>query len=133
MKYLLDTCVISDFVRGHAHTLDKIKSTEPSNLAISAITHMEIHYGLQRNPKKAKKIAPVLEALFSTMTILPFQENDSEVAGMIRAKLFTQGNPVGPYDILIAATAQTYSLCLVTSNTKEFSRVENLSLEDWRL
>jgi len=46
MNYLLDTCVISDFVKGEKNTLFKLKNTSPSELAVSSITVMEIQYGL---------------------------------------------------------------------------------------
>ena len=49
MKYLLDTCVISDFVKGVPNTLNQIKKTPPNELAVSSITVMEIQYGLLLN------------------------------------------------------------------------------------
>ena len=50
---------------------------------------------------------------------------------MIRAELENIGTPIGPYDTLIAGIALSSNATLVTHNTKEFSRVEGLSLEDW--
>jgi tRNA(fMet)-specific endonuclease VapC len=43
------------------------------------------------------------------------------------------GQLIGPYDLMIAAIALTHSLTLVTHNTKEFSRVPGLKLEDWEI
>lgn len=53
MKYLLDTCVVSDFVRGNAGVLHHIKNKLPALLAISSVTVMEIEYGLKLNQKGA--------------------------------------------------------------------------------
>jgi tRNA(fMet)-specific endonuclease VapC len=132
MTYLLDTCVISDFVKGLPAMLKRIKEISPDLIAISAISRMEIEYGLRLNPERARKIVPVLQAFLASISVLPFGETDAQAAGTIRAALRRQGNPIGSYDVLIAGTALAQGLTLVTSNTDEFSRVGGLALEDWR-
>ena len=132
MTYLLDTCVISDFVKGLPATLKRIKEISPDLIAVSAISRMEIEYGLNLNPERARKIVPVLQAFLASIRVLPFGETDAQVAGTIRATLQRQGNPIGSYDVLIAGTALARGLTLVTSNTGEFSRVGGLSIEDCR-
>lgn len=60
--YLLDTCVISDFVKGEKGTLEKIKKFfPPQEIAVSSITVMEINHGLSINPQKAKKLVLLLK------------------------------------------------------------------------
>ena len=132
MKYLLDTCVISDMVRGELHTLKKIKSIRPENLYYSSITLMEILFGLKKNPTKAKKIWPILDEFFEKTTLIEFDSKKAELAASIRFQLQAKGKPIGPYDLLIAATALTYGYCMVTANTDEFSRVPGLKLLNWR-
>lgn len=132
MKYLLDTCVVSDFMKGHANTREKLLGCVPSDIAISVLTMFEIHYGLERNPPLALKIKPVFQSLLDAMTILPFTAQIAIHAGSLRAYLQQQGTPIGSYDILIAATAVAEDLILVTSNTSEFSRVPTIQLENWR-
>lgn len=132
MKYLLDTCVISDFVKGNAGVLEKIKKTAPDELAISSVTAMEIEYGLKLNPARAKKIQKVIDALLLSIHVLPYTQNDANTTAEIRAKLKQQGTPIGPYDAMIAATAHYQNLVMVTSNTKEFQRITGLTLEDWK-
>jgi hypothetical protein len=51
MRYLLDTCVISDFIKGETGTTARLKQTPPVDIAISAITVMELRYGLALNPQ----------------------------------------------------------------------------------
>jgi len=63
--------------------------------------------------------------------LLPFEAEDAEIGGGIRAELEVRGKPVGPYDILIAAQAINRSLTLVTADTSEFGRLKNLSLANW--
>ncbi|WP_442921628.1 PIN domain-containing protein [Microcoleus sp. Aus8_D2] len=53
--------------------------------------------------------------------------------GEIRAQLAASGTPIGPNDLLIASIALANNLILVTHNTREFSRVEGLRLEDWEI
>jgi tRNA(fMet)-specific endonuclease VapC len=51
----------------------------------------------------------------------------------LRAHLSRQGTPIGPNDLMIAAITMTHDLVLVTNNTREFSRIPNLKLEDWEI
>jgi len=132
MKYLLDTCVISDFVKGIGNTEEKIKSLSPSEVAISAITVMELEYGLLLAPEKVKKFSHVVREIISNIQILPFDEEIAEETAEIRVDLKKQGTPIGAYDLLIGATAKKYDLILVTSNIKEFERIGGISIEDWR-
>ena len=101
MRYLLDTCTVSDFVKGQPNVLARIKATAPNLIAVSALTRMEVDYGLALNPDRARKLAPVLEAFFSTIVTLPFDEVDAKAAAAIRAALKTAGQPIGAYDVLI--------------------------------
>ena len=132
MKYLLDTCVISDFVRGEQATLRRVKSEQPNNVAISSVTWMELQYGLKLNPKRAKKIKAAITGLCESIHILPYEKMDGTFTASVRATLKTFGLPIGPYDIMIAGCALNHGLILVTSNTGEFERVAGLSLENWR-
>jgi len=132
MKYLLDTCTVSDFVKGQPNVLSRIKTTSPKLVCVSALTRMEIDYGLSINPQRARKLAPMLDAFFSTIVTLPFDEADAQATAAIRAALKTKGQPIGAYDALIAGTGLARGLVVVTSNIGEFQRVSGLQVEDWR-
>jgi len=132
MRYLLDTCVISDFVKGEPGTQARIRQTLPTDIAISALTVMELRYGLQLNPQRAEKIEPVITSFLSSIVILPFDVPTSEQAAQIRAALKVQGQSIGAYDVLIAATAIQHNLLMVTANQREFDRVFSLQTENWR-
>lgn len=132
MSYLLDTCVVSDFVKGEENTLKRLKSSSPGDVFISSITVMEVNYGLAVNPQRAVKIQALLETFLSSITILPFGSEAAEQAAQIRSILKTAGTPIGAYDVLIAATALTHNLIIVTSNIREFQRVPDLKIENWR-
>ena len=133
MKYLLDTCVVSDFIQGHRPTHSKIMTIKPEYICVSALTKMEIVYGLKKNPKKAKMIAGMIDDFLDCVTVLDFNAAVATQAGEIRAVLKEKGCPIGAYDLLIGATALFYQYTLVTSNTREFKRIESLKLENWRI
>lgn len=132
MKYLLDTCTVSDFVRGDAGVLATMKSTPPDEIAVSVVTRTEIDYGLLLNPQRARKLAPVLNAFLSSITTLPFDEADAKAAASLRAALRQTGRPIGPYDCQIAGCGLARGLVVVTSNVSEFLRVGGLRTENWR-
>jgi tRNA(fMet)-specific endonuclease VapC len=132
VKYLLDTCTVSDFIKGTPNVLARIKTIPPNLIAVSALTRMEVAYGLALNPQRAKKLGPILQAFFSAIATLPFDEADAQAAAAIRAALKTRGRPIGAYDVLIAGTALARGLVVVTSNVVEFERINGLQVEDWR-
>ena len=132
MKYLLDTSTVSYFVRGEAAVLTRIKATPPDAIAISSVTAMEIEFGLQLNPARARKLAPVINAFIGSIDTLAYTLQDAKATAAIRAALQKAGRPVGYYDVMIAGTAICQGLTLVTSNTRELSRIGGLRMEDWR-
>jgi tRNA(fMet)-specific endonuclease VapC len=132
MKYLFDTCTVSDFVKGQPNVLARVKATLPTLIAVSAITRMEVDCGLALKAERARKLTPVLDAFFSSIATLPFDEADAQAAAAIRAALATTGQPIGAYDVLIAGTGMARGLVVVTSNVGEFKRVSGLQVEDWR-
>ncbi|MGG6268846.1 type II toxin-antitoxin system VapC family toxin [Leptolyngbya sp. AN03gr2] len=132
MQYLLDTCVISDFIKGEPGTQTRLKQTPPSDIAVSSITVMELRYGLLNNPQRARKIEPTITSFLASVTVLAFSSAEAEQASQIRAVLKTQGQPIGAYDVLIAATALQHNLLMVTANQREFDRVPGLQTANWR-
>jgi tRNA(fMet)-specific endonuclease VapC len=132
MRFLLDTCVVSDFAQGQPLVLARVKAAAPEDLAASAITEMEVAYGLLLNPKLAGRLKPVMDAFFGAIRVLPYDRAAAEATARARANLKQRGRPIGAYDVLIAGVALAHELILVTSNVREFRRVEGLRIEDWR-
>jgi tRNA(fMet)-specific endonuclease VapC len=132
MKYLLDTCTVSDFVRGQANVLSRLKAISPREIAISSIVRMEIEFGLFLNPSRAQVLAPLLDAFLGSCMTLSFDEQDAISAATLRASLQKNGQPIGAYDVLIAGCAMARDLIVVTSNIREFGRIQRLKVENWR-
>lgn len=132
MKFLLDTTVVTDFARGVAAVLTRVKATPRTLAAVSTVTVMEVECGLRLNPARARKIEPVIRELFQDILVLPYERQDAHATAAVRAALARRGTPIGPYDIMIAGTALRHGLVMVTSNSREFKRIDGLLLEDWR-
>jgi len=132
LAYLLDTNVLSDFVRGDSGVKRRIVETPPDELAFSSVTVMEVSYGLALAPERARRIRPTLEALLQAVLVLPFTVEDARAAGTIRAALRRRGTPIGPYDVLLAGCAMARGLTLITGNVREMDRVAGLAVESWR-
>lgn len=128
--YILDTNTLIYFFKGIGNVANILLSKSPKDISIPSITLYEIEVGIAKsnNPEKRKK---QLESLISRISITPFGANEAEVAAMIRADLESKGKPIGPYDTLIAGIALSNNATLVTHNTKEFERVNGLTIEDW--
>jgi tRNA(fMet)-specific endonuclease VapC len=132
MTYLLDTCTLSDYLKGNSPTVKRFKQEKPYDICVSAITRFDIEYGLRLKPSLIDTITPQLEAIYQKIQTINFSVPEANIAAGIRSRLKKVGNPVGFYDLLIAATAVANNLILVTSNIQEFSRIDNLTIENWR-
>jgi tRNA(fMet)-specific endonuclease VapC len=132
VTWLLDTCVLSDFARGEAGTLGRLRAASPADVAVSAITVMEVEYGLARAPARAARLGPVMRALLRAVSVIPYSAEDARASAALRAALEKKGRPIGAYDLLIAGCAMSRGFALVTANTREFARVSGLQVENWR-
>lgn len=130
--YLLDTCTISDFFKDVGKTQQRLRAKSPSEIALSAVSTMEVLYGLQINVAARRKFSTAFASLCAVTTILPFDLAAAEVAAAMRAQLKIVGRPIGSFDLLIGATAVAHGCVLVTSNVVEFAQVKGLPIENWR-
>ncbi len=129
--YLLDTNVCIHFMRNTQPRLTKkLLCLDVARLFISAITVFELQYGAEKS-RWGERTRYQLAMFLAPFQILPFTTEDAIAAARIRAYLERKGMRIGPYDIQIAAQAQTRGLTVVTHNTGEFQRVPGLQLEDW--
>jgi tRNA(fMet)-specific endonuclease VapC len=129
--YLLDTNIVSYWMRGHLRLLDTIKRHSPKDLSLSAITLAEIYYGIEKSPARKKERRIKIEQIRSQLEIHPFDESAAVQYGIIRAQLEKKGRMISERDLQIASIALTKRLCVVTHNTQEFNRLEKLKVEDW--
>ncbi len=115
---------------GHAGILERFRRHTPREIALCSIVKAELRYGA-RHSQRVEENLQLLSRFFGPLTGLSFDDRCAEEAGQIRTDLAAQGRPIGPNDLLIAATARAHDAVLVTHNTGEFSRVTGLRLENW--
>ena len=130
MMYLLDTNTLIYYFKGMGNVAKRLLSTSPSEIALSTIVLFELEVGIAKSMSPRKRKAQ-LQEFTSLVNIVSFDRAAAELAAEIRAKLEKRGVLIGPYDILVAASALATNSTLVTHNRKEFERVESLRIEDW--
>ena len=129
--YLLDTNACIQVLNGSSPTLiSRLEASDPSEILLSTITKAELLYGARHSTRVSANLL-LLEKFFRPFVSLPFDDGCAECYAGIRSELASQGKPIGPHDLLIAATARAHDLTLVTHNTREFLRVVGLRVEDW--
>ena len=90
----------------------------------------ELIFGALRSSLPTQNLN-ALDTFFAGFASLPFDDAAARAYGEIRNALYRAGTPIGPNDLMSAAIAKVHGLTLVTHNTREFSRVQGLTLEDW--
>ncbi len=129
--FLLDTNICIYLINHNpAHVVERIKEYKPPQIKLSAISVSELEYGASKSRNRDKNRITLMNFI-SAFDILPFTAQDAEVFGLIRADLERRGLIIGSYDMQIASQAISNGLILVTNNTKEFSRIEQLRMENW--
>jgi tRNA(fMet)-specific endonuclease VapC len=133
MIRLLDTNVCIDVLRGRKKVVAKLAACRPEDCCISVITEFELFQGAGRAPAEHREEEHDKVSYFvSSLRILSFDSTSSRIAASLTADLLNQGTPISITDVFIAATGLAHQLTVVTNNTKDFRRIKNLPLEDWR-
>jgi len=130
--YCFDTDVLSATIRRDPSLglIRRLAQIPPPEQFTTAITTGELLYGAAR--RDSKRLArQVRELIRGAITILPFDEAAADVYGPLRAQLESAGTPLAEPDLRIASIARAHELTVVTGNTRHFSRVPDLVVEDW--
>ena len=129
--FLLDTNACIRILNGSSpRVAARLQATPASEIRLSSIVKAELLYGA-RHSSRVNENLRLLATFFEPLVSLAFDDRCAEEAAFIRLDLSRSGRPIGPNDLLIAATARALDLTLVTHNTREFSRVPGLRVEDW--
>ena len=126
---MLDTDTVSYAWRGHGRVKDRIAYYGPDQLCISAVTWSELLFGAAR--RKSARLDRSLEELTRDVEVMPFDHDCAVHYARIANDLAARGEPIGALDTMIAAHALTLNLTLVTNNLRHFTRVPNLTVENW--
>ncbi len=132
--YLLDTNACIALINGSpprvrkklAHTI-----AQGHPVLVSSIATFELWYGVAKSQRREANAARVEAFIAGPVMLAEFDEDDAEEAGRVRAELEAVGTPIGAYDVLLAGQARRRGATLVTSNTREFKKVNGLDWQDW--
>jgi tRNA(fMet)-specific endonuclease VapC len=130
IKYLLDTNILIYTIKNRPASVRDKFNQHVGQMAISTITIGELVYGAERSSNPQKNLLDI-EGLIARLEVLDFDQTAAEHFGDIRAHLYRQGTPIGPYDMMLAGHARAHGFIMVTNNMKEFERVEGLRCENW--
>jgi len=123
-----DTCIA--IVKKHAVALKKLRGKSIGQVGISSITLGELAFGAAKSTRPHDAHGALGEFLLA-LEVAPFDDAAAMRYGDIRAALARRGRPIGPLDTLIGSHAHLLDVILVTHNTREFSQIDGLRLEDW--
>jgi tRNA(fMet)-specific endonuclease VapC len=131
MRFLLDTNAWIKILNKRPSPIkDKFALTNPSDITLCSVVKYELYFGAYKSEHRSANL-DLLMTLFAQFNSLNFDDEAAELCGNVRAQLAILGTPIGPYDLQIAGIALSNNLILVTHNTKEFSRITGLRIEDW--
>lgn len=139
MKYLLDTCVLSEFVRTapEARVLAWINARAETDLYAAATSLAELQRGVARLPASRRKTDLMvwlekLQAGFADR-ILPFTGQTGAYWGEMCARVEANGRTMAAFDSIIAATALEHGLVLVTRNDRDFAAALPAVFNPWAI
>ena len=132
-RYMLDTDTCSYVMkRSNDAVLTRLQDVPVSDVCISVITKSELLFGVELSPRRGQDEV-ALNAFLGYVEVLDFPDKAASDYAKIRADLKTRGTMIGANDLFIAAHARSLGLTLVTNNTDEFRRVQNLTIENWTI
>jgi len=133
LKYVLDTNVVSQLMKGDQNVINRLQQTTRTDVFLPSPVVAEIAYGISRLPKSKRK-----EALSSRFLLIKgellratWTDEVSEAFGAIKANLERKGERIEDFDAAIAAHAMAAEFVLVTANLKHMLRIAGVRIEDW--
>ena len=132
MAYLLDTNAVIALMKNNIKFVEQVHRVGRDQLRLCTPVEAELCYGVYKSGNPTKNRNHLL-TLLTWLPSLPFSSEAAQYFGEICAALARQGKPIGPYDLQIAAIARAHGLVVVTHNTREFTRVPGLMIEDWQI
>jgi len=121
---------LPDGTRGSDHVKRRLSGRSPGELRLSAITWVEIRYGIEAGDVSIAR-KETLEDFLALFQVDDFPATAADDYAEIRVALERKGTKIGSYDLLIAAHARHINATLVTGNEREFGRVQGLSVQNW--
>lgn len=128
--YVLDTNTLIYLFKQEGSVATRLKTVSPHLVFIPAVVLFELEYGVLRStsPELQRK---GIDTALKAFGVLSMDYSAAKAAAQIKHTLEAAGTPIGHFDQLIAGTALSHDMTLVTRNTREFERVPGLRVENW--
>lgn len=130
LKYMLDTNIVIYTINNRPDHIRSLFKQHENQICISTVTLGELVFGAEHSQQVERNLSDI-EAMTARLNVLFYDDKAAYQFGQIRSDLYRTGQPIGPYDMMIAGHARALGLILVTNNIKEFARVPGLLLENW--
>lgn len=137
MRYLLDTCVLSELVKSDPNpaVLAWVNDRADPELFTAAMVLAELHRGVAKLPTSRRKQdlsawLAKLQASFDTR-VLPFTVQTAEHWAALCARAEGMGKTISAFDSIIAASALENGLTLATRNVQDFEFASVLIVNPW--
>jgi predicted nucleic acid-binding protein len=137
VKYLLDTCVLSEFVKPkpEPRVLAWVNVRAETDLYVAAMSLAELQRGVARLPasRRRRELATWLDQLLAGFAgrVLPFTHDTAAYWGEMCARVEAGGRTLAAFDSIIAATAVEHGLVLVTRNDRDFAIAPLVVINPW--
>jgi len=124
---MVDTNVFISFEKSQ-RSIDLSSWQGSERIYVSVVVVSELLMGVYRadTAERRKRRAAFVEAVISGVGILEFTLAAARLHAELYAELAQKGQLIGAHDLMIAATARSNDLSLLTDNVEEFSRVPGL-------
>ena len=129
MRYALDTNIISYLWRQDSNVRARLEAVDPANVAVPSVVLAELVFGRHNNPSASAKLEVLIRDLRDAYPVLDFNASAADWYGLLRWRFKAQ--PAPDRDLMIAATCLAHGHALVTHNTKDFDRIEELTVAVW--
>ena len=130
IKYLLDTNICIFTIKRKPPEIQEQFHQHQGQMAISTVTLMALIYGAEKSQSPEHNLSEI-EGFAARLEVLEYGIEAARHTGQLRAELARIGQPIGPYDQMIAGHARSTGLIVVTNNLREFERVPGLLVVDW--
>ncbi len=127
----LDSNIVIHCLKGREPATSRFLAATPSGIAIPSVVAYELEYGTLKIAGLPRR--KILSRMLQNLEEVPFDREAAREAARIRVELERRGLMIAPLDLLIAGTVMSRGAILATNNTREFSRIKGLRLEDWTL
>ncbi|MCE5312719.1 MAG: type II toxin-antitoxin system VapC family toxin [Nitrospiraceae bacterium] len=131
MGVIFDTSEIISIERKKEDLIRLIESRPDEQFGISVITVGELLHGVERADTESRRIKrqAFVEKVIEFFPVLPFDLPVARIYARLWASLAAKGIVVGSHDLIIAATALSLDYSIITSNTRDFNKIEGLKIE----